>query len=68
MMPDAPPAGFQKVTIAIDVKSDAPPEQLREIERLALAGCPGIATLRDPVAVETTLTVTTAGRKAAAVA
>src|SRR5712691_11305327 len=68
MMPDAPPSGFQKVTIAIAVKSDAPPEKLAEIERLALAGCPGIATLRDPVAVETTLTVTTAGQNAAAVA
>ena len=68
MMPDAPPSGFQKVTIAIDVKSDAPAEKLREIERLALQGCPGIATLRDPVAVETTLTVTAAERNAAAVA
>ena len=57
MMPDAPPSGFQKVTIAINVKSDAPQEKLREIERLALDGCPGIATLRDPVAVETTLDV-----------
>jgi hypothetical protein len=45
------------VTIAINVKSDASPERLREIEQLALRGCPGIATLRDPVAVETTLTV-----------
>ncbi len=68
MMPDAPPSGFQKVTIAIEVKSDAPAEKLREIERLALNGCPGIATLRDPVAVEMTLTVTTAERNAAAVA
>jgi uncharacterized OsmC-like protein len=68
MMPDAPPSGFQKVTIAIDVKSNAPAEKLREIERLALQGCPGIATLRDPVAVETTLTVTAPGRNAAAVA
>jgi uncharacterized OsmC-like protein len=68
MMPDAPPSGFQKVTIAIAVKSDAAPARLAEIERLALAGCPGIATLRDPVAVETTLTVTTAGPNAAAVA
>jgi uncharacterized OsmC-like protein len=68
MMPDAPPSGFQKVTIAIAVKSDAPPEKLAEIERLALAGCPGIATLRDPVPVKTTLTVTTAGQNAAAVA
>src|SRR4029077_4587727 len=68
MMPDAPPSGFQKVTIAINVKSDAPVEKLREIERLARNGCPGIATLRDPVAIETTLTVATAGQKAAAVA
>lgn len=57
MMPDAPPSGFQKVTIAISVKSDAPLEKLREIERLALQGCPGIATLRDPVPVETTLSL-----------
>jgi uncharacterized OsmC-like protein len=55
MMPDAPFSGFQKVTIDINVKSDAPLETLREIERLALAGCPGIATLREPVSVETTL-------------
>jgi uncharacterized OsmC-like protein len=59
MMPDAPPSGFQKVTIAIAVKSGAAAEKLREVERLALAGCPGIATLRDPVPVETTLTVVT---------
>ena len=59
MMPDAPFSGFQKVTIAISVKSGAPVEALREIERLAMAGCPGIATLRDPVPVESTLTVVT---------
>ena len=59
MMPDAPFSGFQKVTIAISVKSSAPVEALREIERLAMAGCPGIATLRDPVPVESTLTVVT---------
>jgi uncharacterized OsmC-like protein len=58
MMADAPPAGFQKVTIEMRITSDAPPDKLRQIERLALAGCPGIATLRDPVPVETTLTVT----------
>jgi uncharacterized OsmC-like protein len=57
MMPDAPPSGFQKVTIAIEVKSNAPIEKLQEVERLALAGCPGIATLRDPVPVATTLSV-----------
>ena len=68
MMPDAPPSGFQRVMIAIDVKSDASPEKLREVERLALQGCPGIATLRDPVAVESSLTVTAPAEKAAAVA
>ena len=57
MMPDAPPAGFQRVTIAISVKSNAPVERLVEIERLAFKGCPGITTLRDPVPVETMLTI-----------
>jgi uncharacterized OsmC-like protein len=60
MAPDAPYSGFKKITIAIAVKSDAPIEKLQEIERLAIAGCPGIATLRDPVPVETTLAVTRA--------
>src|ERR1700737_2103127 len=32
MIPDAPPSGFQKVTIAIAVKSNAPPEKLAEIQ------------------------------------
>ena len=58
-------ARFQNVTIAIKVTSDAPPEKLREVEQLALKGCPGIATLRDPVAVSTTLTVTAARQDAA---
>jgi uncharacterized OsmC-like protein len=66
MMPDAPPAGFQKVTIDIKVQSDAPEEKLREVERLALAGCPGIATLRDPVAVESRIQVTRASAERAA--
>jgi uncharacterized OsmC-like protein len=59
MMTDAPFSGFRKVTIAMTVKSDAPLDRLREVERLALAGCPGIATLREPVPVETTLTLAT---------
>ena len=59
MMPDAPFSGFRKVTIAISVQSGAPAGKLREVERLARAGCPGIATLRDPVPVETTLSVVT---------
>jgi uncharacterized OsmC-like protein len=58
MMPDAPNSAFQKVTIAINVVSDAPAEKLKEVERLAFAGCPGINTLREPVAVETRLEIT----------
>jgi uncharacterized OsmC-like protein len=65
MMADAPPSGFQNVTISIKVTSGAPPEKLHEVERLALKGCPGIATLRDPVAVSTTLSVTASKQDAA---
>src|SRR5215468_10583240 len=61
MMPDAPPSGFQRMTIDMRIVSDAPAETLHEIERLALAGCPGIATLRNPVEVRSTLAVTHAG-------
>jgi uncharacterized OsmC-like protein len=65
MMPDAPPSGFQNVTIEISVVSDAPAEKLAEIERLSLAGCPGINTLRHPVPVESRLTVRPASQAAA---
>jgi uncharacterized OsmC-like protein len=66
MIPGAPPSGFQTVMIEMRVVSDAAPEKLREIERLALAGCPGIATLRDPVAVRSRLDVVRPARSAAA--
>ena len=65
MMPDAPPSGFQKVTIDIDVVSDAPAEALQEVERLALQGCPGINTLRHPVPVESRLSVRPVNQAAA---
>ena len=58
MIADAPLSAFQKVTISISVASDAPADKLREIERLAFEGCPGISTLRQPVPVETRLEVT----------
>src|SRR5215471_18536152 len=45
MLADAPSSAFQKMTIDMKIVSDAPAEKLAEIERLALAGCPGIATL-----------------------
>jgi uncharacterized OsmC-like protein len=55
MIEDAPPSGFRSVRIDVVVASDAPREQLERVHRLALAGCPGIATLRDPVAIDSTL-------------
>jgi len=58
MIADAPTSAFRKVTISLRVTSDAPEDKLREVERLAFAGCPGISTLRAPVPVETRLEVT----------
>jgi uncharacterized OsmC-like protein len=57
MIEDAPPSGFRKVTLDVRVGSDAPQEELERILELALAGCPGIATLRDPVEIQSQLTV-----------
>jgi hypothetical protein len=39
------------------IVSDAPETALKEVERLATAGCPGLNTLRDPVPVATELAV-----------
>jgi uncharacterized OsmC-like protein len=55
MIEDAPPSGFRSVRIDVAVESDASPEQLERVHQLAVAGCPGIATLRDPVAIHSTL-------------
>ncbi len=57
MMADAPKSGFQKVTISIAVVSDAAEDQIKEVERLAYGGCPGISTLREPVPVATELRI-----------
>jgi len=66
MMPDAPPSSFRSVTIDMRIVSDAAPERLREIERLSLQGCPGVATLRNPVEVRSSLAVTPPGQAAVA--
>ena len=44
-------------TIAMRIVSDAREQALKEVERLATAGCPGLNTLRDPVPVATELQV-----------
>ncbi|MSO81039.1 MAG: hypothetical protein EXQ97_05320 [Alphaproteobacteria bacterium] len=56
----APPSGFQKVELEIWVVSAAPLETLREVESLALAGCPGIDTLLSPAPLTSTLVATRA--------
>jgi uncharacterized OsmC-like protein len=66
MIADAPSSAFRKVTISVRVTSDAPADKLREVERLALAGCPGISTLRAPVPVESELKVTRTSAEQAA--
>lgn len=57
MMPDAPFSGFQRVELAIRVVSDEPEYRLKEVEQLALKGCPGLNTLRQPVPVSSVLTI-----------
>jgi putative redox protein len=66
MIPGAPSSGFQKVTIEVSVASNAPRDRLREVERLASEGCPGLSSLREPVPVETRLKVTRTGAERAA--
>lgn len=57
MMEDAPPSGFRRVSLELAIESDAPREQLERVHELALQGCPGIATLRDPVEVTSSLQI-----------
>jgi uncharacterized OsmC-like protein len=57
MIEGAPPSGFRTVRLDVKVDSIASREQLERVHELALAGCPGIATLRDPVALDSSLTV-----------
>src|SRR5262249_49426127 len=48
MIADAPTSAFRKVTISLRVTSDASEDKLKEVERQAFAGWPGITTLRAP--------------------
>lgn len=57
MMEDAPPSGFRRVRIRIDVGVSGEPDQsgLERVLEATMQGCPGISTLRDPVLFETEL-------------
>ena len=59
MMEDAPPSGFQRVTIHVEVGVAGQPDR-KALERVldaAMRGCPGISTLRDTVLLEADLNV-----------
>ncbi len=59
MMEDAPPSGFQRVTIKVEVGVSGQPDHkaLQRVLDAAMKGCPGISTLRDPVHLEAELDV-----------
>jgi uncharacterized OsmC-like protein len=57
MMEDAPPSGFRRITLELTIATDADPAALERVHQLALQGCPGIATLRDPVEIESHLSI-----------
>jgi uncharacterized OsmC-like protein len=57
MIEDAPPSGFKRITLELKIVSDADPAELERVHQLALQGCPGIATLRDPVDIESSLDI-----------
>lgn len=43
------------VELTVTVSSDAPPEKLQEIERLARERCPGVYCITNPIPLKTTL-------------
>ena len=59
MMEDAPPSGFRRVTIHVDIGVSGDPDQAarERVLRAAMQGCPGISTLRDPVHLEAEMNV-----------
>ena len=59
MMEDAPPSGFRRVTIQVEVGVSEQPDQeaLERVLEAAMQGCPGISTLRDPVFLEAAMNV-----------
>lgn len=58
VLEDAPPAGFTSVQLDVQVTSTCHREDLERVLDLAVRGCPGIATLRDPVPINPALSVT----------
>ena len=61
MMENAPPSGFQRATIHVDIGVSEKPdlEALDRVLQASMRGCPGISTLRDPVHLEAKMIVLT---------
>lgn len=58
LMEDAPPSGFRRVAVDVTVGgTTATRERLEEVLALTVKGCPGIDTLRSPVALDFQLAV-----------
>ena len=59
MMEDAPPSGFRRVTIHVDIGVSEQPDQqaLDRVLQASMRGCPGISTLKDPVHLEANMNV-----------
>ena len=59
MMEDAPPSGFRRVVIDVDVGVTGEPDTaaLDRVLQAAMKGCPGISTLREPAQLEANINV-----------
>jgi len=59
MMEDAPPSGFRRVTIHVDIGVSEKLDQkaLDRVLEAAVRGCPGISTVKDPVNLEANMSV-----------
>lgn len=62
MMEDAPPSGFRKVTIKVELGVSGEPDEdaLNRVLQATMKGCPGISTLRDPAQFDASLSINAA--------
>ena len=54
---EGPGAAFESVVFAVDIRSPAPPEQVKKLIQHAERGCHAEQSLRNPVPVTTTATL-----------
>ncbi len=54
---EGPGAAFESVVFAVDIRSPAPPEQVKKLIQHAERGCHAEQSLRKPIPVTTTATL-----------